>query len=150
MRAEDGLIVKLCAAERGFPLAVSKVMCRRHHSVRRLARLAMFRLSHNKGMGTRRCGRKNRHDLTTSRSHGKIRATRCPVVYPGTTSGHERCPYCCVMMMDDGLNLELYIDGEPLQPAFALLISSIRAHKAFHWWSACLTLILNVAWEAGV
>ena len=58
--------------------------------------------------------------------------------------------YCRVMMMDHGSNLELNIGDEPLQPVFALLTSSIQARKASHWWSACLTLILNVAWEAGV
>lgn len=58
--------------------------------------------------------------------------------------------YCCVMMMDDGLNLESHTGDEPLQPVVALLPSSIQARTASHWWSACLTLILNVAWEAGV
>lgn len=78
MRAEHGLIVKLRAANRGFPLAVSKVMWKRHHSVRRLARLAMFRLSHNKGMETRMCGKKQArsHDIMQS-WHDPCHALSC-------------------------------------------------------------------------
>jgi len=54
------------------------------------------------------------------------------------------------MMMNGGPNLEVHTGDEPLLPASALLTSLTQARKASHWWSGCLTLILNVAWEAGV
>jgi hypothetical protein len=96
------------------------------------------------------CATTNRHDLATIMQswHDTRHALHC--VMPRNENWPKEASYCGVMMMDDGLNLEVPIGDEPLQAVFALLVSSTQARTASHWRSACLTLILNVAWEAGV